>query len=146
MPHHWQFLESGVIISLLLGAKFRRGLSMASQHLCAYVASCWKFAAVCWNFGIQARSARIVQAVCGWPPSTDDGLLQLCSLWMASCNCDGLLQLCRQSVNGLLQLCRQSVDGLTALMMASWWGFAAVVHLLLRNPGTDVNAANEVRI
>jgi len=36
------------------------------------------------------------------------------------------------------------VDGLTALMMASWWGYAAVVHLLLRHPYTDVNAQNEV--
>eukprot|EP00983_Pelagomonas_calceolata_P102638 1158830-Pelagomonas_calceolata.AAC.8 len=38
---------------------------------------------------------------------------------------------------------RKSVDGLTALMMASWWGYAAVVHLLLRHPDTDINAQNE---
>ena len=39
---------------------------------------------------------------------------------------------------------KRSVDGLTALMMAAWWGYAAVVHLLLRHPHTDVNAQNEV--
>lgn len=36
------------------------------------------------------------------------------------------------------------MDGLTAMMMASWWGYAAVVHLLLQHPDTDVNARNEV--
>jgi len=84
-------------------------LWMASQHLCAYVASCWKFAAVCWNFGIQARSARIVQAVCGWPPST-------CVLmWPLA---GSLLQFAGTLAyrHDLHKLCRQSVDGLPALV------------------------------